>query len=30
VSAFNIYLLPITVPLMMLFTIVWDESLRSF
>jgi len=30
VSVFNIYLLPITVPLMMLFTIVWGESLRGF
>lgn len=30
VSVFNIYLLPITVPLMLLLTVIWDESLRSF
>lgn len=29
VSVFNIYLLPITVPLMVLFTIGWDKSLRN-
>ena len=30
VNMFNIYLLPITVPLMLLLTVIWDESLRSF
>jgi hypothetical protein len=30
VNIFNIYLLPITVPLIILFTIVWKETLRNF
>jgi len=29
VTVFNVYLLPITVPLMTLLTVLWDENLRK-